>query len=373
LPQINKISTIVIASVLKPVDDPRMFEKYAQSLAASLPASIHIIGFPTSGTPEVSTRIQLHPVTSQPFQRLSLTRLLIPIKILIRCLRLKPNVLIITTHELLVAAVLVKLLLRAQIIYDVQENYYRNIRYGTAFPVVLRMIIAGWVRTKERILKPFIWLFVLAEKSYAHEMPFLNPAVIVQNKLTSGIIEQFRKTTHQDYHRLLFSGTIAGTTGIEEVVTIFKGLHALDSAFTLTIIGHCPQQSFLLNLRNRLAKCSGIIDRMSEHPIPHAQILREIQKADVGFILYPGNPATQGSLPTKLWEYLALLLPVMIRHSPAAHREVLYYEAGILVPEDPVDPAFLLQVIKDFQPNSTVTAEELCWETEFQQIIEHLK
>src|SRR5687768_3016440 len=95
---------IVIASVLKPVNDTRMTEKIGQSLADTRQFDIHIIGFrdETTSIPELI----IHPLPF--FKRLSLKRFFMSWLIFRRLLTLRPDLLIITTHELLIIALLCK-------------------------------------------------------------------------------------------------------------------------------------------------------------------------------------------------------------------------------------------------------------------------
>src|SRR5262245_60446393 len=94
---------IVIASVLKPVNDTRMFEKIGETLAQN--HEVHVFGFSTS-EPSTSAKISVHP--HRKFQRLSFRRLLTPWKLLFQIQRLNPSDLIVATHELLFQAWILK-------------------------------------------------------------------------------------------------------------------------------------------------------------------------------------------------------------------------------------------------------------------------
>ena len=121
---------IVLASVLKPVNEIRMFSKIATSLAKAS-YDVSIIGYqPTGAFPK--TPIHLYPIGI--FHRLSIKRVFAPFHIFKHWLALKPDILIVSTHELLFWGVLTRLFLRTRVIYDVQENYYLNILHTSAFP-----------------------------------------------------------------------------------------------------------------------------------------------------------------------------------------------------------------------------------------------
>src|SRR3954470_4064071 len=94
-----KKKKIVLASVLKPVDDTRMFEKMAKSLAAINQFEIFIIGFPT----QRNINHQNITTISYPyFTRLSIRRLAARWKYFRHLLAIKPDVIIFNTHELII-------------------------------------------------------------------------------------------------------------------------------------------------------------------------------------------------------------------------------------------------------------------------------
>ena len=92
---------IVIASVLKPVDDTRMSEKIGCSLAEA-GHEVHICGFSTLAKNQ--SKAFWHPLSH--FSRISLQRLMAPFVLYRKIKELKPELLIITTHALLTVALL---------------------------------------------------------------------------------------------------------------------------------------------------------------------------------------------------------------------------------------------------------------------------
>lgn len=365
LSQVNKLKRIVIASVLKPVDESRMFEKIGLSLGNQGQFEVHLIGspFPSANHPEEN--LFLHPIGSKPFGRLSFKRFIAPFIILRKALSIKPDVFIITTHELLLVSILCRMIIGCKVLYDVQENYFRNIRYTTAFPPVIRQILAIYIRLKEIICSPFIYHFILAESVYKDELSFAKPYVIVQNKLAKKVGEVYRKQKHSGYTNLLFSGTLAESTGVFEAIEIAKNLHELDASFTLTIIGSCHVQSDHEKLKQLADKLPFVRYLGQPHPIPHPYILKEIQQSDFGIVYYPPNPSTRGSMPTKVYEYSGLNLPFLVRHE-TSHDYVLENNAGIILSEV-VDYQALINNMKAFQCGPL--ADDIYFETEFQSVL----
>ena len=116
---------IVIASTLKPIDDVRAYWKLSQSIAKTNKYEVNIIGN-KGKKPFTDANIKFLPHSIDRSNWLK--RILIREILLFKILRLKPALLVITTHELLNTAFICKLLIRCKVVYDVQENYGKNRR-----------------------------------------------------------------------------------------------------------------------------------------------------------------------------------------------------------------------------------------------------
>jgi hypothetical protein len=365
LPQVIKKRRIVLASVLKPVDETRMLEKLGVTLSDSGEYEVTIIGYPSTSRTSHPT-IRFNPLPA--FTRLSFKRLLIPWIIFKKINQVKPELIIINTPELLLVAILNRIFFGRKIIYDVLENYYRNIRFTSAFPAAIRWALAPLVRLKEWMSSPFIHHFFLAEAGYQKELRFANPYTILENKLPQTLTDQSRQS--RGYSKLIFTGTLAHSTGIFEAIQLTKELHQADSTFSLTVIGYCAQPEVLHELKKAIEvpfiKLIG-----GDRLVPHEQILKEIDQADVGIIHYPANPSTQSSIPTKLYEYLAMRLPVLIRHNEASHELVKNCHAGIVLSVQPDVQSLATKLKSDrFTPTPPPS---VFWEPEGEKLIYSLK
>lgn len=312
--QERKKKKIVIASVLKPVDETRMFGKIAISLAKA-GHEVHVFGNTATGIHnEKHIFLYSHHLKS----RLSLARLLIHFILLRKWLAIRPQVILIASHELLITAILYKLLRSVKLIYDVQENYYLNILHTNAFPKLLRYPIAFYVRLKEWLFAPFIHHFLLAESIYAKQLRFTKGAfTIIPNTVRHFASSDFRK---KGWSNWFFSGTLAESTGIFSMIDFAKTIHRFDDTLQLTIYGYAP----LLRDQKRIHEvCDGhgfISLKGIENFVSHAEILDGIRKADVGLIYYPIASHTNGRIPTKFYEYSSLSLPILTwSDQPFAH------------------------------------------------------
>lgn len=289
---------IVIASTLKPVDDVRLFEKIAQSMAKTNKYEINIIG--NSGKKESNfPNIHFHSFHLQRGQLLN--RWTIRWKILRQIALLKPEVLIISTHELLSIGVLYRLVSRCKLMYDVQENYYRNWLFRDDGFRILKVIIGILIRLKEFFLSPLVHHYTLAEKPYAKELTFISKSkwTVLENKAVEMEAVERMKVKNQ----FIFSGTISTYSEVELAVDFYQKLSSNLNSSTLKIIGQIHDERLEKRLQ-KLAESDATISLiLSKNPIPHASILEAIKRSEYGLVSYQPNRINQLKTPTKVFEY----------------------------------------------------------------------
>ncbi|HET9053887.1 MAG TPA: hypothetical protein VFM90_06935, partial [Cyclobacteriaceae bacterium] len=303
------------------------------------------------------------------FGRLSFKRLFIRWVIFMKINQLKPQVIIINTPELLLVSVLQKIFCRRKVVYDILENYYRNIRYSPVYPAVFRHLLAVAVRFTEILFAPFMDRFLLAEKGYANELKFVRKPVILENKLPKKTAGQYTPN-RSPYYNLLFTGTLAPTTGVFEAIRLSKDLHAINPNYTLTLLGFAALPEVLLRIRKEIADAPFITLMGGDELVPHHDILCAISTAGTGIIIYPPNPGTESSIPTKLYEYLALKLPVIISHTEDSTNLVKQCRAGIVL-----QAGWNAAAVHGQLTHSAFTfdyGEEIFWETGAEKLIQAL-
>jgi glycosyltransferase involved in cell wall biosynthesis len=307
----EKRACVVIASVLKRFDDVRMFEKIGRTIAGTK-STVHCIGF-GKNTIDGKDGVVFHSIGF--FRRISIKRWIASWKVLKTTLRLGPTHFIITTHELLFTACVVKLMTGARVIYDVQENYYLNIKNTNAFPAGLKHMIAWYVRLKESIFSFVIDHFILAEKIYADQLPFVKRRfTVIENKVRRPV--EIKRKVKDETIELIFTGILAESTGVFIAIELAEQLHLLDPKIRLTMVGFAPQPSTLKKLELLIRHKPYFQLIRGADMVSHERIIEEIQKADFGIISYPKNPSTDGRYPTKLDEYLAYELPILLIDNP---------------------------------------------------------
>lgn len=363
---------IVLASVLKPIDDTRMLEKLGTTLASAY--EVYIIGQPAK---ETITDNSINFVPLPATHRLSLQRLLAPWRVLLTVLRVRPDLLIVCTAELLPMALCVRLLSRVKVVYDIQENYVLNLLHGDAWPRVVRRLLASAVRMFEWLSSPMISHYLLAEKSYANELAFIGRKfTVVENKAVHVNLLSDRQSpgpsraNSQDV-RLLFSGTLADTTGVFDAIDLSIRLHETNKNITLHVIGYAAKADVRVRLMKVAADHPFIHLEGIDHLVPHREILQAINAAHFGIISYPRNPSTWSAYPTKLYEYLGYRLPVLLTSNPYWVNYCASYNAAVVFDPSHIVVDELLAEMKD-RLFYTKDPDDVFWEDEAPKLLQSI-
>lgn len=359
---------VVLVSILKPVDDTRLYEKIGLSLDQTNKYEINIIGFSTKNTSKPENIIW-HGLGT--FTRWSCKRLLAQLKCFKIILKVKPEIIIFNTPELLIVMILNRILFGRKIIYDVLENYRKNILHTTTYPGWIRPFLAYAVRSMERLSRPFIDHYFLAEKSYTNELGFTrNKHTVIVNKFKSMVSpHNWVKGTNKNI-QLLYSGTIAENYGIFEAITLADNLYRIDNKVQLLIIGYCAQSSVLKQIRAKITDKPHITLVGGDQPVPHQTIITAIKSSSFAVLPYQKNPSTDSCFPTKIYEYMAHQLPMIISNNPYWIDFCQPYNACISVNFNQLDPAAVLTAIKTQPFYMPEMPMDIYWESEEAKMLE---
>jgi len=304
---------ILIVSVLKPADDVRSYHKIGKSLAQTNKYEVNIIGF-DSKMKAKEKNISLHPIFK--FKRNSISRLFAPIKVLRKYIELKPKLIIVNTPELLSVMMILKILFGTKIIYDVQENYQLNVKYSTLYSAIKKRLISTYLSTIENLSKYFTSGYLLAEEVYEKQLEFIDNQnyITVLNKSILPVKTEYKPIHIIPNHpiNLVISGTLGREYGILEGIEYCKYLNKNSYNVTLDIIGYSADNQYLEKIQNSIKNLSFINDRIENKPVPQQDIIEVIKKADMALLPYQINPNLKDRFPTKIYDYIALGIPMII-------------------------------------------------------------
>ena len=303
---------VLIASSLKPAKDTRAWGKLGLSLRETGLYRLSFMGFsqlPLKNCKDENYYTSLsstHSIWGRIFSQIKFVRVL---------LKIRPKILICCTYEFLPSASFFKRLIGYKLVYDVQENYVKNLelnpnlskeKRGQATSIIRRMEGVGGVD-----------LFLLAEKCYRQEMPDKSPYLILENKY-AGEIQDISPIKFPDKsgYNFLISGTLTPAFGTLEAISWFKEILKEYPNSSLKIIGHCT----LANFRNELQKACENVPQIHLNScvfsVPHEEIIAEYTEVDFAILPYQNREAIKDKMPTKLFESAALGVPVLIGGNP---------------------------------------------------------
>lgn len=332
----SRIRTILLASVLKPLDDTRMYEKFGRTLAQRPAMQVHVAGRAAQLSTDAPANLHQHELLAGT--RLSFARLKAQGRYWRLLQQLQPDLCVVHAPELLPLTLLWQALgPNRRFLYDVRENYALNIRTQRVYPAWLRGLLAAAVRGLETVAAHYASRIFLAERSYAEELPFARPecTTILENKYQPVGAGQPRTTPVKlapgQPLELLYSGTISELNGVFDAITFTQALRTVWSETHLTIIGFAQQPELLQRLQAAIAATNGAVTLLGgDKPVPHAQIVVAIGRSQVGLLPYQPHPSSWRCIPTKLFEYLALGLPVVIPNNALWRVLVAKNQAGIV-------------------------------------------
>ncbi|WP_242928276.1 glycosyltransferase [Pontibacter vulgaris] len=367
---------ILLASLLKPINDTRMYEKLGVSLSKMPQVSIHIAGFQAMVPEGAPANISFYPVFG--FRRISFGRVQAQTIFWRLLLQIKPQVIIVTTHELLVVSAMYKKQYGCKLIYDIQENYTLNLRAQHNYKSGLKHLLAHGVGSIEKLTASAIDHFFVAEQSYLQELSFLkNKYKLLENKYKPAPNYKVPQTPVRilpgQSLKLLYSGTISDIYGIFEAVYFTQKLHAINNKVSLTIIGYCAQQHTLSQVRHLLQDKPYINLIGGEHLVPHHQIMEEIILHHIGLLPYQPNESTFRCIPTKLYEYMAHALPMVVQQNPVWQQILEVHCAGISIDYRQADPAAVLNAFysRTYYPDGI--PENINWNKEEEKLLKLMK
>lgn len=366
---------VAIASVLKPVKDARAYYKMAISLRETNKYYINIIGF--SSKKETSEQnIKFSPICKSPEK--TFHRLFAGLNLLKILAKLTPAVLVVTTWELIPAALIGKLIWRFKLIYDVQENYSLNAKLNNPTKNWLsRCLHSTIIQSVETLSKPWIDLYIFAEQCYQTELPSFKPSIVFQNTFSGRETpEQKIKISKDKPLEFLITGTLTPVYGTIEGIYWFKSLLKHHSNSTLKILGHCSSLEFEQKLIDLIYDEAKITLNSSQYTIPYQQLIEAIQAADIVLLPYHQIPSISPKIPSKVFECLALKKPMIYQKNQRLMKLIDEYKAGLAIDfNDHVSIEDIKKQILSTEFYSTERIDEALWkscESDFLNIIQHI-
>lgn len=353
-------------TVLNPVRHARIFHKLAMS-QAKMGYRVSIVGQGTSTHIKESNGVTLYSLAA--FSRLSFQRLLIGWRLLWYVRKIKPDVVVLHTPELLWVGWIVHFIGTKKVLYDVHENYAENTQLGTHYPSWLKRPLAAFIRWREKRAVRWLTGVSYAELSYDNmlEAPE-DKKIVLRNSFVS--IPSTTNISLPDKPYMLYTGTLARAWGVMETLVLWKKIQAI-RPLMLVVAGFGYDEK-LLDEIEIFVQASGFPNRFrligGRTYVPYEQIIALIQSCWFGTALYHPLPQTIHKLPTKFYEYGALGKPLLFTSAPYWESQNKEWEFGI--PHHPTASIeVLLEKLENWEEKKPDTAQSIfSWTTDEQHL-----
>lgn len=294
-------------------------------------------------------------------------------------IRLRPAVIHFHDPELLFWVPWAARRTRAALVFDVHEFYLESISdkrwIPGAFKGFLRIAAGILERAAARRLAGFV---VVSEHMAGLYRRYGKPIAVVPNYPKKSLFPLGGRDPelagrYAGRRVIVYVGSLSERRGMDTVLDAFVLLRARVLGAFLLLIGGFDSAPYEVRFRDRARSllpgdAYEILGR-----VPHSQVYKYLRIADVGVYL-PGNETRRyrWGEPTKLFEYCAAGLPVVVSDVEAKRRVLSRTKNGILVP--PGDPAAAAAAMAKILEDAELAARfsrsgreaferEFCWES----------
>jgi glycosyltransferase involved in cell wall biosynthesis len=325
---------VLLLSTVHPPNDPRIVYKIAPSLGASYEVIVALPGKIPPGQPVSTPRIQL------PRFRHLMFRLLLSYPVVLwKCLRLRPQIVHIFVAELIPMAFLFKWM-GAKIIYEVQENLYKKLsikRYNNG------ILFQYLFRTFDHLARQHFHC-IFTDDAYLQEYRSLRfPGAVVHNYASLPLLDQL--PTRTDYPVktpvFIYCGVISMERAFDTLVGALAILRTSYPDFQVHLFGPVL---FSQQEAEALPGYQTIKPHLTFYGYTDQRIaLSYTQNAVAGLALLKPVGDYPDSYTTKLFEYMALKLPVVTSDFPLYQEVVQSSGCGFCI--SPYDASALAKTL----------------------------
>lgn len=215
--------------------------------------------------------------------------------------------------ELIPVAVKLRRRLRKPIVYDCHEDFVGFAKQKYYLPYPIRHGLARYMAYLERRVVTAFDGIITADKGMQEHFQRLgaNCCEVVHNFPRLDLFEQPAENIQKKYD-LVYHGSIP-RYHLEVCFAIDDELTRRGRLPKWLFLGRVPDKEWA---QSEVAR-RGAENRFEFHPrIPHEKVAEKIVTARMGIIPLPDLPKFQRNIPTKLFEFMALRMPVVLSDLP---------------------------------------------------------
>jgi glycosyltransferase involved in cell wall biosynthesis len=319
---------VCILTTAHPAFDIRIFHKEAKTLAG---ARFDVILIAQHDKTEIVDGIKIIPLpkTTNRIYRIFKTSLIA----FWIALKQKASVYHFHDPELLPVGVLLKLLKRTKVIYDVHEDYGKQMLSKLYIPRIMRKGVGFLVRTVESFCSKLFDAIIAATDDILEKFSFHKRAVTVRNFpiLANFCVEGQKRKIESKVFSLIYVGGLNEIRGITQIVRALDFINS-NNQLKLTLCGDFYPSDYEHKLRSLKGfKKVEYLGWVKPYKIPNL-----LGRHDAGIVCFLPEPNHINAMPNKIFEYMAAGLPIIASNFPLWKEIVEGNGCGICV--NPLNP-----------------------------------
>jgi glycosyltransferase involved in cell wall biosynthesis len=327
----QEVNVCHITTVHRPFD-PRIFDKQCRTISK---AGYRVSLIAPNDKNEMVDSIDIVPI---PQAKNRLMRMIVStLSALLQAHKVKAEIYHVHDPELLMAGVLLKLLTGKKIIYDVHEDYAKQMLSKEYIPSIARKSVAAFTKIAERLLSGVFDGVVAATDDILKNFSHMEKAVTVSNfpRLDNYVSKERIGDRHKKVFDIVYFGGLSRIKGLSNTA---EALDLIESGeeVRLTLCGSFDPPEYEAEIMQ--SGGSGKIRFLGWQDL---STIRELMfSADIGVICFLPEPNHVKAVPNKLFEYMAAGLPVIASNFSLWKDYVEGNGCGICVnPQDPQEIA----------------------------------
>jgi len=263
-------------------------------------------------------------------------------RLFLRALREKADIYHVHNPELLFWGVLLRLLTRRPVIYDVHEAFPDAIKIKHWINPLLRGILSVVVDVYERLLARFVSCVIVADDQI--KARFLNRNVKVVTLFNFPRLEYFSGDRGECARfTVVHSGGISRERGADAMLQAIELVKEKVPRVRLLLIGpiYNPQYEDEFKQKIKVKRLENNVIMIGV--LPHEEVIKHIRKSCIGLSLLQPIPKFEKNIPQKVFEYMGCGVPVVTSDLAPIRPFINDASCGILV--NPTDPKEIADAI----------------------------
>jgi glycosyltransferase involved in cell wall biosynthesis len=322
---------ILVLTTLHAPNDDRIYYKEVLSLCRKFSDLTLAAPSDTREQLDIDTRVRFLPLKQRSGLLGRVLKLLYATRLVWRT---RPDIVHFHDYDILLAAPIMRYLLRCRLVYDAHEDFPASAAKSPRFSRALRPAIAGLVKLLETTLARCCSLIITADNPTAEYLTGTGvPTRVLFNYPRIDLFPEEEAGDEREifarHSVITYHGTMSADRGLFHMIRAMPGILARRSDCRLLLIGLSDD-----GLRRRalaLADEVGARESVFVIPwVPHTEIHRYLGLSRIGLVPLQPEEKYKRNIPIKLFECMTCGLPVLAADLPSIRPYVEESGSGLL-------------------------------------------